>query len=196
MKYHSRFRVHVPVEMVAGFHNHSASMAAITPPPIIVQVHQAPEQLVEGDEMDFTLWVGPLPVHWVARFEDVTATSFVDRQVRGPMRLWRHHHRFVAVDEHTTDVVDEVEVAIRPHPLWGPVGLGMALNLPVLFAYRAWRTRRLLEQAHRSGNGLASLEPANQGPAVALSIAGTGLLLALGAAGIAGLLFRKRSSQS
>lgn len=191
MKYQSRFRVNAPVEMVADFHSHSAAMAAITPPPIIVQVHQAPEQLAEGDEMDFTLWLGPLPVHWAARFEDVTASSFVDRQVRGPMRLWRHHHRFVAVDEHTTDVLDDVELEVRPHPFWGPVGLGMALNLPVLFAYRAWRTRRLLERAYRAGNSLVPIEPPSQAVPIALLAAGAVVLAGLIAAGIAGFVARK-----
>ena len=152
MRFQSRFRVNAPVQAVADFHSRSSAMAAITPPPILVQVHQAPEHLAEGDEMDFTLWMGPLPIHWVARFEDVTSTSFVDRQIRGPMRIWRHQHSFVAIDETTTDVVDEVELEVRPHPIWGPVGLGMALNLPVLFAYRSWRTRGLLEKAVRSGS--------------------------------------------
>jgi len=167
-------------------------MAAITPPPILVQVHKAPEHLAEGDEMDFTLWLGPLPIHWVARFEDVTATSFVDRQVRGPMRSWRHQHRFVVIDELTTDVVDEVELEIRPHPIWGPVGLGMALNLPVLFAYRAWRTRGLLEKAFRSGGSVVAAEPVGQGSSVVVLAAGAVLALALAAVGIAAFVSSKR----
>ncbi len=167
-------------------------MAAITPPPILVQVHKAPEHLAEGDEMDFTLWLGPLPIHWVARFEDVTATSFVDRQIRGPMRSWRHQHRFVAIDELTTDVVDEVELEVRPHPIWGPVGLGMALNLPVLFAYRSWRTRGLLEKAVRSGSSVVPAEPAGQGSSVALLAAGAVLASGLAAVGIAAFVSRKK----
>jgi ligand-binding SRPBCC domain-containing protein len=193
MNYQSRFRVHAPVAMVAEFHSHSAAMAAITPPPIVVQVHQAPEQLAEGDAMDFTLWLGPLPVHWVARFEDVTPTSFVDRQVRGPMRVWRHHHRFVVVDERTTDVVDDVELEVRPHLLWGPVGLGMALGLPMLFAYRAWRTRQLLEKTFRSGSSVVAVEPASPGPTVALLAAGAAVLLAMVVAGAVSFLASKKA---
>jgi hypothetical protein len=36
-------------------------MAAITPPPMVVRMHRAPEHMGSGDEMDFTLWAGPLP---------------------------------------------------------------------------------------------------------------------------------------
>lgn len=145
MRYRHVFRIKAPLPAVAAFHSRSASMPAITPPPILVRVHQAPAVLEEGDDMDFTLWLGPLPVHWRARIEDVTPTGFVDRQLDGPMGHWVHRHSFVPIDANTTDVVDEVDLGLRLHPIWGPAGLGMALGLPVLFAYRGWRTRRLLQ---------------------------------------------------
>ena len=145
MRYQHRFRVRAPLEAVAGFHSRSASMAAITPPPIVVRVHHAPEIQRDGDTMDFTMWMGPLPVRWLAHIENVSITGFTDRQMHGPFGQWVHCHSFVQVDERTTDVLDEVTVELRAHPLWGPVGLGMWLTLPLLFAYRAWKTKRILE---------------------------------------------------
>ena len=146
MRYQHRFRVRAPLEAVADFHSRSASMAAITPPPIVVRVHHAPEIQRDGDEMDFTMWMGPLPVRWVAHIENVSSTGFTDRQMRGPFRQWVHRHSFVQVDERTADVLDEVTVELRAHRFWGPVGLGMWLTLPLLFAYRAWKTKRILER--------------------------------------------------
>lgn len=145
MKYQHRFQVQAPLADVADFHAHSASMGAITPPPTVVQIHQAPARLDEGDTMDFTLWAGPLPIRWLARIEDVNPNGFVDRQVRGPFRHWIHRHAFIPASETETAVIDEIDFSLRPHPLWGLVGLGMWLSLPLLFAYRAWKTRRLLE---------------------------------------------------
>jgi ligand-binding SRPBCC domain-containing protein len=144
MKYVHRFQVTAPLERVVEFHKHSASMGAITPPPIVVRVHRAPVRLAEGDEMEFTLWVGPFPIRWLARIEQVTPTSFVDRQVRGPFTRWVHRHSFVALSDGTTEVLDEVEVELATQWFWRLVGFGMWLNLPVLFAFRAWKTRRLL----------------------------------------------------
>ena len=145
MKYQHRFEVDAPLAAVADFHAQSASMGAITPPPVVVRVHRAPARLSDGQEMDFTMWLGPLPVHWLARIEEVSATGFIDRQLRGPFRRWVHRHTFVPVDETTTAVVDEIELELRSHLLWGLVGLGMSLSLPLLFAYRGWKTRRLIE---------------------------------------------------
>jgi len=145
MKYQHRFQVRAPMAVVADFHAQSASMGAITPPPIVVTVHRAPVRLADGDEMDFTLWLGPLPVHWIAQIEDAGPVGFTDRQVCGPFAKWIHCHRFVVVDESVTEVLDEIELNLRPHWVWGLVGLGMWLSLPLLFAYRSWKTRRLLE---------------------------------------------------
>jgi ligand-binding SRPBCC domain-containing protein len=155
MKYQYTFRVRAPLQVVADFHAQSASMGAITPPPVIAQIHHAPAQLQEGAEMDFTLWLGPLPIRWLARIENVGHNGFADRQIRGPFRRWLHHHHFRPVDETTTDVVDEIELELQPHPFWGLVGLTMWLNLPILFAYRGWKTKRLLENNPKADKNAA-----------------------------------------
>ena len=144
MIYRHRFQVHAPLAQVAEFHSRAASMAAITPPPIIIQMRRAPAELAEGDEMDFVMWLGPFPMHWLARIEAVSPEGFTDRQLRGPFAEWAHRHTFVAVDEGTTDVVDEITLQLQAHPLWWLVGMGMRLGLPILFAYRKWKTRRNL----------------------------------------------------
>ena len=119
-------------------------MPAITPPPMIVRVHAAPAVLAEGDTMDFTLWAGPIPVRWIARIEDASPEGFTDRQIRGPFAAWAHRHTFVRVDDRTTDVVDEVEAELKRHLFWGLAGALMWIGMPVLFAYRGWKTRRIL----------------------------------------------------
>ena len=146
MKYCHAFQVRAPQAAVSAFYSRSASLAAITPPLVPMRVHRAPERLVAGDELEFTMWLGPVPVRWLARVDEASAAGFVDRQVQGPFASWAHRHRFVAVAESTTEVVDEVEARLRRHVFWLPIGLILWLGLPLLFAFRAWRTRRLLER--------------------------------------------------
>lgn len=150
MIYRHSFEVAAPQSNVADFHRNSDSMGAITPPPVIVRVHSAPERLSEGDTMDFTMWLGPLPIRWVARIEQTTPVSFVDRQVAGPFASWRHLHTYVAHGPDKTLVIDQVEAELSGHWWWKLVGTGMWLNLPILFAYRGWKTRRLLERQKRA----------------------------------------------
>jgi ligand-binding SRPBCC domain-containing protein len=146
MKFTHRFLITARVDEVAAFHSRSTSMAAITPPPLIARVHSAPERLDNGDVMDFTLWAGPVPIRWTARIENASAMGFTDRQLRGPFSAWTHRHSFCPVDDHITEVVDEVEAELKRHPFWGPVGVVMWIGMPLLFAFRARRTRRLLER--------------------------------------------------
>ncbi len=145
VKYQHRFTVNAPLADVSDFHARSTSMAAITPPPVVVQLHRAPARLDDGDEMDFTLWLGPLPLRWLARIENVGPNGFIDRQLRGPFRSWVHKHTFVPVEETVVEVVDEIELKLRPHPWWALVGLIMWLSMPLLFGYRGRKTRRLIQ---------------------------------------------------
>lgn len=144
MIYRHRFQVRAPLERVRAFHRQAASLAAITPPPISARIGRAPAVLAEGDEMELTLGLGPLGLRWLARIESVTDSGFSDRQISGPFATWVHRHGFVALDGHTTLVTDEVNLRLRAHPAWWLIGMGMRLGLPLLFAYRAWKTRRLL----------------------------------------------------
>jgi len=147
MKFQHHFRVRASLAAVAEFHGKTASLAMLTPPPVIVRTHRAPAVQHAGDEIDFTMWFGPLPVRWLARIEQVSDTGFVDRQVRGPFHAWVHRHSFAPVDATTTEVIDQVQAELSPNWLGWIVGGCMWLTLPVLFAYRGWRTRCLLERA-------------------------------------------------
>jgi len=143
--YRHKFRVHSALTQVAEFHSRSTSMPAITPPPMVVSLHNVPDILSEGDEMDFTLKLGPIPIHWLARIEDVSLSGFTDRQIKGPFKEWIHRHSFIVVNDKTTEVKDEITLCLSSNPLWWLIGIGMRAGLPLLFAFRAWKTKRLLQ---------------------------------------------------
>jgi ligand-binding SRPBCC domain-containing protein len=130
MNYHHRFQVRAPLDRISDFHSRAASMPAITPPPLRVRLHHAPEVLGEGDEMNFSLGVGPFSIHWVARIEEVSPNGFTDRQLRGPFAEWIHRHNFIALNSETTEVIDEITLRLRIHPVWWLVGMGMWAGLP------------------------------------------------------------------
>ncbi|HVP22056.1 MAG TPA: hypothetical protein VMS73_09375 [Anaerolineaceae bacterium] len=144
MNYH-RFLVHAPLARVSEFHSKAASMPpVITPPPLSVRLHHAPDVLREGNVMDFSLGVGPISIRWVAHIERVSSAGFTDRQILGPFAEWVRRHRFNALDNQITEVVDDITLQPRSHPLWWLVGMGMWASQPLLFAYRASRTRSTL----------------------------------------------------
>lgn len=137
-QYKHRFEVAASLTAVSEFHRDSRALRLLTPPPIWVQFQEM-EPLAEGSVANFTMWLGPLPVHWTAVHSQVTRHGFVDTQKRGPFRIWQHRHSFQELGDGRTEVVDEIEA--EPGNL---VSRFMWLTLPILFAYRGWRTRRAL----------------------------------------------------
>lgn len=124
------------------FHAAPGAFARLTPPPIYVQVHRNDiHQLVAGD-VEFTLWMGPLPVRWHAQHAPgANTTSFVDFQVKGPVAYWHHEHIIRDVPG-GVELKDRIRIAHKP----GLAGLLTRLmfdGLPLrfLFIYRHLRTR-------------------------------------------------------
>ncbi len=150
MKFRHAFTVNARREAVEAFHRDPRILRDITPFPTIVQFHHV-ERMFEGSSVDFTLWFGPIPVRWVAQHSRVGKDQgFVDEQVRGPFKRWVHRHTFESIDSQSTRVVDEIEAEFKSHPWWRFVGVAMWITLPILFAYRAWKTRRIIERDERT----------------------------------------------
>ena len=146
MKYHHRFRVNAPLAVVISFHRLAASMGAITPPPIRVEIHHAPLELSSGDEMDFSLHLGPYQIRWLALIENMTEAGFTDRQLSGPFLAWNHQHSFNSIQANVTEVDDLVTAEIKWSFKECLLGWIMWLSMPILFAYRGWKTRSLLKR--------------------------------------------------
>jgi ligand-binding SRPBCC domain-containing protein len=143
--YRHRTQVKASLARVAEFHRDSWALKRLTPPPVIVQMHDV-QPLAEGSRAAFTLWMGPVPVHWVAIHQEVDMPrGFSDVQQAGPFACWRHRHSFVRLDEDMTEVVDEIQAEFGRGPAKGLVCRLMWWSLPVLFAYRGWMTKRLTE---------------------------------------------------
>ena len=145
MIYKHRYKVKAPLSKVIEFHSLASSMMTITPPPMRGKIFDAPHQIAPGDQIAFRMWLGPIPIYWKAMIEETSNSGFVDHQLEGPFQEWRHRHDFIELGDQMTEVYDEVHASLRPHLIWGLLGLVMWLGLPVLFAYRSWKTRSLLE---------------------------------------------------
>jgi ligand-binding SRPBCC domain-containing protein len=153
MQFKHQFRVQAPLDTVHRFHQSMTSFRQLTPPPIIVQLHQATDKPEEGDRMDFTLWLGPIPVRWLAEFSQVSEHGFVDSQLRGPFKRWVHQHRFHPHPDGSTVVEDLIEAEVGWSP-YTPIAAGMWLGMPLLFAYRAWMTKRALNSGDKEQGGV------------------------------------------
>lgn len=131
---------------VMAFHERPDAIDRLRPPWQPMQVLRRTGGLEAGAEVEFRVWMGPVPVRWLARhiaFEP--GRFFTDIQVHGPFRQWVHTHRFVAQGDGTL-LSDEIECSLPGAPLadW-LFGWLVKLQLAAMFRYRHAVTRRICE---------------------------------------------------
>ncbi|MEO5819827.1 MAG: SRPBCC family protein [Vicinamibacteraceae bacterium] len=106
--------VPVPLDDAFAFFADAWNLERITPPWLNFRVRTPrPLAMREGALLDYRIRLHGLPIPWRTRI-DVwePGVRFVDRQVIGPYRWWRHEHRFEAVAGGTR-VLDHVEYLPR-----------------------------------------------------------------------------------
>jgi ligand-binding SRPBCC domain-containing protein len=133
---HAELRIERPLEEVFPFFSDPRNLEAITPPWLHFRIVRATTPAVMlGTEIDYRLCIRGFPLRWRSRISVwQPPLRFVDEQVLGPYRLWRHLHSFEP-DGRATIARDWVEYAAPGGPL-----VNRLLILPDLeriFAHRA-----------------------------------------------------------
>lgn len=137
-----------PIEQVFSFFADVENLDRITPPWMHFRIHTpVPITMCAGARIEYTIrWRG-LPIRWITEIEEwLPGKRFVDRQIRGPYRLWHHTHGFETAGDDTI-VEDVVRYAL---PL-GPVGriahaLLVRRDVERIFDFRASRIQELMRR--------------------------------------------------
>lgn len=135
------FTVKAPLHDVTEFHRDTSALKKLTPPPMIVQIHEV-EPMGEGSISRFTLWFGPLPIRWKAVHSRVSSYGFTDTQQEGPAKSWVHTHTFTPINDSETRIDEHIEYE-HGTGFWGVVTrvLFAKPNLYIMFTYRKIVTR-------------------------------------------------------
>lgn len=143
----------VPRERVFAFFADARNLEAITPAFLKFRVlTQGVIEMRPGAIIDYRLRLYGVPLGWrteITSFEP--PFRFVDEQVRGPYRLWRHEHLFEEVAATRTDpVCTRVTDRVTYQHIGGPVvhRLFVRPNLERIFAYRQQRIAELLDDTN------------------------------------------------
>lgn len=133
-------------EATFAFFSDPGNLARITPPGLGFRM-LTPEPIVmaAGTRIDYRIRVRGLPLRWTSLIEVwEPITRFVDVQVRGPYRSWRHEHSFEPQGGGTL-VRDRVAYALPFYPL-GELAHALVVrpDLERIFAFRRAAIPRLL----------------------------------------------------
>lgn len=143
----------VPVDVAFSFFEDPGNLAEITPDWLQFEIRDTGKTkgLFKGKELDFTIrWLG-FTVGWHTKIVEYRPPEyFVDLQVSGPYRLWRHLHAFEEVPEGTL-MRDEVAYSI-PYGYFGEVLHSFLIKrqLRDIFTYRSVRIAEWADGHFRS----------------------------------------------
>jgi ligand-binding SRPBCC domain-containing protein len=134
----------VGIERAFAFFSQAENLEAITPPWLRFRiVSPGPLEMRAGTLIHYRLRLHGIPVSWLTRIDEWDPPrGFVDRQVRGPYRLWHHTHGFEPLGPDRTRMVDIVRYAHR----FGPIGtvaeaLVVERDLARIFDFRSEQIR-------------------------------------------------------
>jgi ligand-binding SRPBCC domain-containing protein len=136
--------IDAPVETVWAFHERPDILTLLTPPWQPVQIIRREGGLGAGAIIEFRLWLGLLPVPWIARHTDEyePLRQFTDIQEIGPLESWTHRHRF-ASEGNQTRLTDEIEFTLPASNFTEPLlGEFIQQRLQDMFRYRHEVTAR------------------------------------------------------
>lgn len=127
--------VEQPLETVFEFFADAKQLERITPPILNFKIlTPMPVEMKKGLLLDYQISIHKIPIKWkteIAAWEP--PYRFVDRQLKGPYKLWHHEHTFEETDQGTL-VKDKV--------LYKPIGgalvhkLFVRSDLEKIFRYR------------------------------------------------------------
>jgi ligand-binding SRPBCC domain-containing protein len=141
------FAQQVPLALpeVFAFFSRAENLETITPPWLHFKVLDVtPAPIRKGTVISYSLRVHGIRLLWTSEIVEWDPPyRFVDVQLRGPYRLWRHEHRFEVRDGGTL-ITDAVNLAL-PFGFLGRLAYKFKLRSDVheIFAFREGKIRSL-----------------------------------------------------
>jgi len=142
--------VNSPIDRVWEFYTDIKHLEIITPVEIELKITSATsKKLIQGSEF----WLeGKLMISrrkWHSVIKSIRPYQYLDEMLTGPLRKWRHLHKFhdihINEDQKQTEVIDEVDFEL-PYSLVGRLFEGyVCKRLEKFFDYRKAATIKSLE---------------------------------------------------
>ena len=133
--------VRAPLDATFAFFADASNLERLTPPWLQFSIRTPmPVVMQAGLEIEYRIRLYGVPILWRSRIDEwEPGVRFVDRQVAGPYKWWRHEHLFEPAGD-ATRVIDIVEYL--PRAAWITTRL-VRRDLERIFSYRRTALRQI-----------------------------------------------------
>lgn len=140
--------VKAPLEEVFDFFVDSRNLTLLTPPTVKFRLLSIDPKIThQGQRLDFEIRPFIVRFHWISEItEFVPPFRFVDEQIEGPYRYWRHDHHFRPHLQGTI-IRDQVSYEL-PLGLMGHIAhtLFVRQQIQRIFTYRRQQLEKYLDR--------------------------------------------------
>jgi ligand-binding SRPBCC domain-containing protein len=98
-----------PVHILRQFLGRPSNLPDVSDPDLELEIVAAPEVIAAGETIEFRVTAYGFKQRSTHTYVIVNDTEILEEQIDGPMRSWRHHHRYEAIDANTCRLVDQFE---------------------------------------------------------------------------------------
>ena len=144
-RYESETLLDAPLAQVFDFFSKAENLEALTPSTLKFQIlTPLPIEIRKGTLIDYKLTLHGIPFRWRTEISIWEPNHrFMDRQLKGPYKMWEHEHRFAAEGDKTR-MWDTVNYLLPGGPLGAiPHALFIRREIEGIFAFRS----KVLQQA-------------------------------------------------
>jgi ligand-binding SRPBCC domain-containing protein len=138
-------QVSLQLPEVFDFFSRAENLEVLTPPWLNFKILEVkPQPVRQGTLINYSLRVHGIPLRWRSEITEWEPPHrFVDLQLRGPYKLWRHEHRFEPRDGGTL-ILDTINLAL-PLGVLGQLAYKIKVKSDVekIFAFRTEKIRAL-----------------------------------------------------
>lgn len=133
-----------PIDEVFDFFSKAENLNELTPPFLKFKIlTPLPLEMKKGTFIDYSISLNGLPFRWKTLISDWNpGVSFVDEQLKGPYKIWRHTHKFKSEGEFTR-MTDDV-VYLSPGGILEPLIDRLFVKKKVQEIFR-YREKKLME---------------------------------------------------
>jgi ligand-binding SRPBCC domain-containing protein len=131
--------INKPLSEVFDFFKDAGNLNRLTPPSVQFKIlTPLPIEIKRGTLIDYSIKINGIPFKWqteICIWEP--PYRFMDQQIKGPYKVWRHEHKFEEIDgiTHMTDTVDFLSPGWILEPLINQ--LYIKHKVKEIFDYRA-----------------------------------------------------------
>ena len=152
-----RFTQTLPISLQEAwsFFASPVNLNLITPPQLQFKIQsEVPERMHKDLIIRYRIQpMMKIPMQWVTRISDIEDhVFFIDEQIKGPYKVWRHEHRFEEAEGGVL-MTDTLTYDIGMGPIgWLAGKLWVDRQVEQIFAYRRGKLEQLFHPTQRRGD--------------------------------------------